>query len=275
MNKNFLQILAALIFFIWAKWFAGEEIRPELYGMSIGMAAALLIGMINFLYNERKYLRLYINTFLLKPNSEIRMSVAYLYKIECKGKYLLVKNSRFDKVTYQPVGGVYKYFHPEAAKKLSCMSIITDNAIDNDSKSEHDLRLKMSKRKYLRQFIKWFFSSEDRETDPWREFYEELIRTKILSSVHFKYIYFHLVGQHFEPIHNDSYYKVDTFKYVDVFTPRFINQKQIDEIEKLQSVKSDDFIWATEEEIKKKVNKDGKRISDHAYKMFFTKKIMK
>ena len=82
-----------------------------------------------------------------------------------------------------------------------------------------------------------------------------------------------MVGQHFEPIHEDSYYKIDTFKYVEVFTPRYTNQKQKDEIEKLLSVSSDDFIWVTEEEIKKKFTIDGKRISDHAHKIFFTKKL--
>lgn len=273
MNKNVLQIVAGIIFFIWAKWLASDELRPELFGMAIGVASALIIQVIYFLYNERNLLQLYVNSLILKRNSEIRLSIAYLFKIECRGKYLLVKNSRFEKVTYQPVGGVYKFYHPEATNELSCMSIITDNSIKNDEKSEYDLRLKMSKRKYLRRFIKWFFNSEKRETDPWREFYEELIGTNILPSTQFNYIYYNLVGQHFEPIHEDPYYKVDTFKYVDVYTPRYINQKQMDEVENLLSINSDDFIWVTEEEIKKKFSKDGKRISDHAHKIFITKKL--
>ncbi len=36
---------------------------------------------------------------------------------------------------------------------------------------------------------------------------------------------------------------------------------------------SPDFLWVTEEEIKKKFSNDGKRISDHAYKIFITEKI--
>ena len=273
MSKNILQFLAGIIFFIWAQWLSSDELRPELYGMTIGIAAALIIEIFYFLYNERNFLGLYINCFLLKPNSEIRLSIAYLYKIECRGKYLLVKNSRFEKVTYQPVGGVYKYYHPEATTKLSHMSMLTDNSIKNDERSEHDLRSKMTKRKYLRKFIKWFFNSEERETDPWREFYEELVATNVLPFEHFNYVYYNLVGQHFEPIHKDPYYKVDTFKYVDIYTPRYINQKQKDEIEKLLSINSEMFIWVTEEEIKKKFSNDGKRISDHAHKIFFTKKL--
>ncbi len=273
MNKNILQVIAGIIFFIWAKWLASDELRPELYGMSIGVAAALIIEVLYFIYNERNFLRLYLNSLILKPNSEIRLSIAYLFKIECRGKYLLVKNSRFKKVTYQPVGGVYKFYHPEATNKLSCMSIITDNSIKNDEKSEHDLRSKMSKRKYLRKFIKWFFNSDERETAPWREFYEELVESNILPSKHFNYIYYNLIGQHFDPIHEDPYYKIDTFKYVDVYAPRYVNQKQRDEIKSLLTIKCDDFIWVTEEEIKKKFSNDGKRISDHAHKIFFTKKL--
>ena len=273
MSKNVLQIIAGIIFFIWAKWLASDELRPELFGMAIGVAAALIIEVLYFLYNERSFLCLYFNSMILKPNSEIRLSIAYLFKIECKGKYLLVKNSRFDTDTYQPVGGVYKYYHPEATNELNCMEIITDTSIENDKKSEHDLRLKMTKRKHLRKFTKWFFGSEKRESDPWREFQEELVDSNILPLEHFKYIYYDLIGQHFEPIHFDAYFKVDTFKYVDVYTPRYINQKQKNEVENLLAMTSDDFIWVTEEEIKKKFSDDGKRISDHAHKIFITKKL--
>ncbi|GAB5552855.1 MAG: hypothetical protein Sapg2KO_24460 [Saprospiraceae bacterium] len=273
MLKTILQIIGGLVFFIWAKWLASDELRPELYGMAIGASYVLLIEAIYFLYNERHFLQLYLNSLILKRNSELRLSLAYIFKIECRGKYLLVKNNRFKRVTYQPVGGVYKYYHPEATDKLRCMSIITDNAIENDEKSEHDLRLKMSNRKHLRKFIKWFFDSIEREISPWREFHEELIASKILPSEHFKHIYHKLVAQHFEPIHRDSYYKIDTFKYVDVYTPRYINQNQKDDIEKLLAIQSDDFIWVTEDEIRKGSTIDNKRISKHAHKIFFTKKL--
>ena len=273
MIKKILQIIAAVIFFIWAKWLASDELRPELSGISIGFIAALIIQFLCDLYEDRNFLLLYINSLFLKRNSELRLSIAYLFKIECRGKYLLVKNSRFETDTYQPVGGVYKYYHPEAMHELNAMSIITDTSIDNDEKSEYDLRLKMSKRKHLRKFIKWFFNSEKRESAPWREFQEELVDSNILAYNHFKYIYYDLVGQHFEAIHFDTYFKVDTLKYVDVYTPRYINQKQKDEIENLLSISSDDFIWVTEEEIRKKLSADGKRISDHAHKIFLTKKL--
>lgn len=273
MNKHILKIIAGIIFFIWAKWFSSSELRPELYGMSIGVAAALIIEVIYLLYNNRNMIDIYLKSLVFNRSSELRLSIAYLFRIECKGRYLLVKNSRFEKETYQPVGGVYKYFHPEATKKLNSMSITTDTLIKNDEKSEHDLRVKMKQRKNLRDFVKWFFSSEEREKDPWREFQEELIEVGILPAKHFKCIYYDLVGQHFEPIHQDPYFKIDTLKYVDIYVPRFVNHYQEKELEKLLSIRSDKFIWVTEEEIKKKFSKDGKRISDHAHKIFHTKKL--
>ena len=94
MNKNILQILAGIIFFIWAKWFASIGLQSNLYGMAIGVAVTLLIKFGYFLYNERNFLSLYFNSLIQKRNSEIRLSIAYLFKIECRGKYLLVKKEK-------------------------------------------------------------------------------------------------------------------------------------------------------------------------------------
>lgn len=273
MIKKIFEIGGVILFYCWGKFFAGENLQPELFGMAIGGAYILLVELACLLYEERMFLRLYFNCFVLKRNSPLRLSIAYIYKIESQGKYLLVKNGRFDTPTYQPVGGVYKYFYPEATKTLNEMSIVTDNAIDNDDASEYDLRLKMTKRKNIRKFIRWFFNSDERESDPWREFFEELVKPKFLSRNDFNYISYNLVGQHFEPIHHDSYFKIDTFKYVDIYTPRFITQKQKDKLKQLLNNQNEDFIWATEEEIQKKFSKDGKRISDHAHKIFYTKKL--
>lgn len=273
MGKYILQIVIGIGTFAWGKWFASDNLQPELYGITIGIGIVLIIALITFIINERALIGVYLNCFLFKRNEELRLSIAYLFKIEVQGKYLLVRNSRFNSTTYQPVGGVYKYYHPEATKTLCDMSIIPDNDIGNDDISEYDLRLRMRERKNIRSFIQWFFSKCDRELDPWREFYEELVATKILPSKDFKYIHYDLVGQHFEPIHRDEHFKVDTFKYVDIYTPKFINQKQRDKLKQLLSDSNPDFIWVTEAEINCKRSNDGKRISDHAYKIFHTKKL--
>ena len=96
---------------------------------------------------------------IFKPNLEIRISASYLYRIEIKGKYLLVKNRKRD--VFQPIGGVYKYY--ESAKNfLNEIEYKPDNKMKIDSVSEHDLRIRI-KAKYITKFLDWFYSKSDRE----------------------------------------------------------------------------------------------------------------
>lgn len=272
MIKPILELFFALGFFIWGRWYADINLQPELYGMCIGFSAALLIDICVFLFKERAFLLLYLNSLILKRNKELRLTIAYLYKIEMNGKYLLVKSNRIAN-TYQPVGGVYKYFNPEAKKDLDRIGALTDNNITNDHISEFDLRLKLIKRKNIRKFLKWFFSAEEREWDPWREFYEEMVVSGILPASDFGYIHYELVGQHFDPIHYDKFFKVDTFKYVDIFTPKYVSHKQQVEIKKLMETQSDKYIWVTKEEIDKGKSDNHHLIADHTHKIFHTNKI--
>ena len=273
MLRVILEIIVGLIFLACGKWFADPNLQAELYGMAIGIACALLIEFITYLSNEKAFLKLYYDCCIKSTtNSNLRLTIAYLYKIEDQGKYLLVK-SRNLLNTYQPVGGVYKYFDPEATHFLNSISVITDNSILNDDINERDLRVKMTNRKNIKKFLKWFFSNTQREIDPWREFHEELVATELLSSNNFKYIHYEKVGQHFETIHFDTHYKIDTFKYADIYTPKFLNHNQKDEIRNLRNNENIEYIWATETEIKNEITTDGKRIAKHSYKIFHTKKL--
>lgn len=272
MIRPFFEAFFAIVFLVWGRWYADTNLQSELYGMTIGLCAALIIEFATWLYHERNFLKLYWRCYIYYHKPELRLSIAYIYSIEVQGKYLLVKSNRISN-TYQPVGGVYKYFHPEASLELKNMNAIPDNAITNDDVSENDLRLKLRNRKNIRKFLKWFFSESCREWDAWREFYEELVDTGILPEQEFKYIHYELVGQHFEPIHYDEHFKIDTFKYTDVLTPKFINERQKNELRMLLNQNNSEFIWVTEEEIMRKVSDDGKRIADHSYKIFHNKKL--
>lgn len=272
MIRRLLELLFAVVSFVWAHWFANDGLQPELYGICIGASMALIIDLIVFLYGERSFLLLYWDSVKPWKKSELRLTIAYLYRIECNGKYLLVKSNRLEN-TYQPVGGVYKYFSPEAKKDLEQIGAIPDNKIPNDKASQYDLRINLLKRANLRKFLKWFFSQEERELDPWREFYEELVATGILPKAKFGFIYYELIGQHFESIHYDKFYKVDTFKYADIYSPRCVNHEQHLEIEKLQDTEHPNYLWVTQEDINNGKTKEGKIIADHSYKIFQTKKI--
>src|SRR5690606_19765064 len=121
---------------------------------------------------------------LFKP---IRITVAYLFRIEVNGQYLLVRNQR-DIPGYQPPGGVYKYLRRENADLFDKLGLIPDSKISIDVIAENDLRLHMKTRRKLLKFIRWFNKRKWREVDPWREFFEELIKPGILSHENFPHI---------------------------------------------------------------------------------------
>ncbi len=274
MIRRLLEFFFVVISFTWGRWFAEDGLQPELYGICIGTSMVLIVDLILFFHAEKSFLRLYLNSVHPWANPEVRLTISYLYKIECNGRYLLVKSNRLEN-TFQPVGGVYKYFWPEAKKDLEQIGAIPDNNICNDKVSQHDLRLKLLKRSNLRKFLKWFLSYKERELDPWREFYEELVATGILPTDKFGFIYYEIVGQHFEPLHYDEFFKIDTFKYADIYSPRFTNSDQLKELEKLQDVQHPNYLWVTQEEIKNGKTRQGKIIADHTHKIFHTKKINK
>jgi hypothetical protein len=272
MSKKILGELAlAVISFCWGRWFADQNLQPELYGMSIGCMFGILLELFYYLYENRKFLSLYAECLL--TNKELRLSIAYLFNIEVNGKYLLIKSNRL-KDTYQPIGGVYKYFNPEAKKQLDKIGIITDNAIENDEISEYDLRVKLRNRRNLKAFLVWFFSKENREVDPWREFFEELVKTGILPAEKFGYMHYELVAQGFEKIHYDPFFKVDTFKYTDIYKPKYVMHEQENAIRSLLTIPNEEYIWVTEEEIMRDRSNNNQRIAPHTKKIFQTKKLI-
>ena len=84
---------------------------------------------------------------------------------------------------YQPVGGVYQKF-PSITEKWNKWEA---SEARNDPKNSEDLRF-YTKKKYLPEIKKWFYSGKNREIDVWREFCEELLETEILPSEVFKTI---------------------------------------------------------------------------------------
>jgi hypothetical protein len=271
MIRPLLEFIALVIILSWAKWFADDNIQSELYGIVIGLILSLIIGAVVWIYKERDLLLIYWQCYRSWEPSELRLTFAYLYKIEVNGRYLLVKSNRFN--TYQPVGGVYKYFHPETVREFHTIGVVPDNKIKNDADSEHDIRLILQKKKNLRKFFKWFFRKENRETDPWREFYEELVRPGIVAASKFGYIHYELVGQHIEPIHMDTFFNIDTLKYVDVYIPKFLNNEQVEEVRHLQTLShpNPDYIWVTRQEIMQGLSDNGYSIAEHTRKIFHNK----
>lgn len=129
---------------------------------------------------------------ILYHNKDLYISFSYLYKIEVDGKYLLVRGHRM-KDRYQPIGGVYKYY-PEARDFLDSIRFVPDAEFVNNNETD-DLRIQI-KGKYLLRFYDWFFSMRNREYDPSREFYEELIAPRFLDEDDFRQLRYRKVDVH-------------------------------------------------------------------------------
>lgn len=122
-------------------------------------------------------------------NKDIRFSISYLFKIQIpnSNKYLLVKNRRIEN-QLQPVGGAYKRYGDDSLfNKWEYKPDNHKNGLNVDEKSESDLRF-MVKGKYAIDVMNWFESMQERETDPYREFKEELLDTNILDKEIFQSI---------------------------------------------------------------------------------------
>jgi hypothetical protein len=106
----------------------------------------------------------------------IRVSCAALCRIEHNGRFLLLLNrNRREKGLYvlTPIGGALAVEDLNALERFS--GII-------ESAESRDLRLVIPQEQ-LPAFREWFYAGVDRETSPYRELYEELVRETGLLAV--------------------------------------------------------------------------------------------
>ncbi|MBB6324740.1 hypothetical protein FHS59_000355 [Algoriphagus iocasae] len=162
-------------------------------GKTIGSKAASVA------WENRKFLTLYTKTKLGKyRNKYIRFSLSGLYKIQIpdSNTYLLVMNRRIEN-QLQPVGGVYKRYASTDAQfqEWGFKPDNSKNGLDVDKYSNGDLRF-MVMGKHVIDVLKWFESQKGRETEPRREFKEELIDTNILDQKTFAHCHQQLIRRY-------------------------------------------------------------------------------
>lgn len=177
-------------------------------------------------------------------NKEIRLSFSYLFKIEVEGKYLLVKGNRIQS-QFQPIGGVYKYY-TEAKPTLESFEYRPDIRMGNEKETD-DLRI-VVKGKYLLKFVDWFLSMKDREYDPYREFKEELLDTKLIDTELFPTLKYRKILVHKSNIEFSTYLQCDELLYSDIFELN-LNQKQIEAIKKSVKDNPEKLCLATDKEL--------------------------
>jgi len=134
-------------------------------------------------WENRNHLKVFFKTKYGKyKNLDIRFSMSGLYKIQIPNtnKYLLVLNRRIEN-QLQPVGGAYKRYGDDSLfNKWGYKPDNSKNGLNVDEKSSSDLRFTV-KGKNVVDVLNWFEAGGERETEPRREFREELLDTGILD----------------------------------------------------------------------------------------------
>lgn len=208
---------------------------------------------------------------LLNWNKNIRISFAYLFRIQVDGTYFLVRGNK--KKKFQPVGGVYQRYDGSNA-------ILRDIFQEDDEMkkgNEKDLRGKV-KGKDLKKFIQWFESRQDREITCHREFKEELINSKILDKEKFEELHYSYLGTCKTDIFTSEYYGKE-FLLADIYELE-LNDEQKKEFlslkesyEKAENNSNLNYAFVNEDEIrrrhtlKRKMDDFEKDINNHTYKI--------
>lgn len=181
---------------------------------SIASAAlgCLISSVFTFIDTHKPDWQLWLQQFKYYKK-DIRISFSYLFKIQVDGKYLLIKGNRL-KNQYQPVGGVYKYYD-EAKPVLESFNFRPDVSMGNTTETD-DLRIYISG-KHLLNFMQWFRGMKDREYDPKREFYEELIASKLLPEKIFSNLEYRKVHIHNNGVKHSRFMECNELVYADIF----------------------------------------------------------
>ncbi len=174
-----------------------DTISNTIFNLAIEMVGGILLyGLLQFLQNIKQLWFYFQTQFLLRKN-EVRISIAYLFRIKIDNKYLLVKSRTRN--YFQPVGGAFKTL-PGSETVFKKLKVKSDRLVETEHGiAKGDLRVYVKGLNVI-EFLEWFNSKEDRETSPWREFCEELISTNILPWRQFRYIDYKFEGTVQSPI---------------------------------------------------------------------------
>lgn len=213
-------------------------------------------------------LRNYSRANILKKSDQIRVSFAYLFRVKIGNKYFLVKNGRGTQ-KYQPIGGAYKFHNTEREFLTNHFCIADDNFIPIDEYSKDDYRLLVPVKQF-KKFVTRFDKTPYREnySDVSREFKEEVVNKGLLKYSHIKYRF---CGRHYSRLEMSRHFGCYELLLADVFEV-ILSDKQEDALRVLLTQKSDDYIFASAEEIltcgiKPGTNMLVENIADHTRKI--------
>ncbi|MDX3917221.1 hypothetical protein H8S90_01030 [Olivibacter sp. SDN3] len=263
--KGKVSFIIGILGFAICFFLESGESKATIFKISLGFVLGSLIEFIVFLVENRRRWGM-LKTFIIKPNKPVRITVAYLFRIEINGKYILIKRHKKDRIGYQPIGGAFKYFKEENRELFDKLGIEPCDLVPRDEDTEHDLRIRINKRKKLIEFLKWFESRKNREIDPWREFYEELIEPGLLPSEPFKHVKYAFIGNHKEGVIPSPVFPIDEFRYAEIYELRLETDAQKKAIANLLNNEGE-IIFASPDEIRRGATEKGEIILPHTFKI--------
>lgn len=139
---------------------------------------------------------------------------------------------------------------PEGTSSLLDFEATDDDLMPIDKTSKNDLRIVIGNGRYLFNFMRWYQSGRGRETDCWREFYEELVAPGILPGDIFGYVSTRHLRRHVTPVsfsnHVQKYERLIAEIYELIPTA-----DQEAALRRLQKTASSEYIFATEDQIRR------------------------
>lgn len=215
MNREHAKWLTYVIFVILAAIIIAFDDRPDstLRSLALGASGSFAVVLLAEIASNMHRLRLLLVSKLYYRRHTIRFSISHLIRIKLDDKYVLIWSDRFGH--FQPVGGVYKRL-PGSSRALEKLGVQDDDKFPIDDETRDDLRVRVPGRN-VTEFLHWFESGEDREIGPWREFYHELVESKILPVKEFRFALFRWVRRHATGIQFSQHFQCFEMKIADVF----------------------------------------------------------
>lgn len=194
-------------------------------------------AFLQWISDNKKYLKLWIDTNIGKArDKQVRFSIAYLFRINIDGKYLLVKNEKIAN-QYQPVGGVYRKFgsFAEIANKLNVTGEKKENFwVPND------LRVYVQTKNVIK-FLEWFQTRRNREVNVVREFIEEIIDKNILEIQSLKDVEFEFIRTYNSGLHYTEQFGSYEILLHDIFEVR-LKPNDVEKLKQYIESPSDDYL---------------------------------
>jgi len=191
--------------------------------IAVSALGGLLVPLITEIAINGDGVRLFLLSRTRYRNTEIRFSVAYLFRIEVGGQYLLIHSNRFKH--FQPVGGVFKALAAFESLRTD-LGISWDKKISIDAETDRDLRVHVPGI-HLKKFVDWYNQGRGRERGCWREFYQELIESGLVDGTHFPYLLFGWVRRHDTGVQYSRFFSCYEYKIAEIFEPQ-LTPAQID-----------------------------------------------